>query len=662
MNLSALNITTQKAHQFEKKGIYTAEDLIRFMPRKYNDFTEETGILSETELSCLTVTVNKVKAFRNKTPLIMAFCTAKTGGQSITIRWFNQNYMKGRIENCIGRDVYIAGKIAYNHEYKTYEVTTLELFEPNTSAGKIVSPVYSKIAGMSTDYLTEKIRLATSISELTSETCPFDLISAEKQLPMKEALWKIHFPTKMEHVEQAQERFLFDDLLRFALHNEWAIRNSPCGSPYSIKTLKSFKQLVAGLPYALTDDQKLAVEAMIADIRSGRRINALVQGDVGCGKSIVAYLMMTAIADSGYQSVIMAPTQVLAQQHYNELKKLVEPLGFTVAFLGGSEMKKAEKTAALKQIADGTASFIVGTHSVIGKDVAYKKLALTIADEEHKFGVAQRTSLLEKASEGVHSITMSATPIPRSLAQVMYGNTVQLHTIKTMPNGRKPVVTGLMATKEKLFKFILGQAKKGLQTYVVCPMIDANDDMEGVKSVEEVAAEYTKALGPAGIRIATLTGRSTKKETEDIISQFSNGDVDVLIATTVIEVGINVPTATTMVITNAERFGLSALHQLRGRVGRGTHQSYCVLDSDTQTPDGLKRLEAMVNTNDGFKIAEEDLKIRGAGDFLGTRQSGDNKYMALMLLNPEKYRRAQELASKLIDDGTKCKLLDTLEE
>lgn len=364
------------------------------------------------------------------------------------------------------------------------------------------------------------------------------------------------------------------------------------------------------------------------------------------------------MADSGYQSVLMAPTQVLARQHYDSLCKLVEPLGLRAVFLGGSEMKKKERQAALEEIRANKAQLVVGTHAVIGKDVEYSKLALTITDEEHRFGVSQRAALIKKASEGVHSITMSATPIPRSLAQVVYGSSVQLYTIKTMPEGRKPIITGIATSKEKLYRFILEQAAKGLQTYVVCPMIDSNDDIEGVLSVEEVSAEYRSALGPQGIRIGTLTGRNTREETEQTIGDFKEGNIDVLVATTVIEVGVDVPTATTMVITNAERFGLSSLHQLRGRVGRSKYQSYCVLESLVQTPDGAQRLKAMVETNDGFKIAEEDLKIRGAGDFLGTKQSGDNKYMALMLAHPDKYAHAQQIAISLLDAGTPCKMLD----
>ena len=657
MKLSYLGIMKAKEHQFNRKGIYTVEDLVRFLPRKYNDFSRETGILPEDQTSCLIATVTRVNSYHNGTPMMIAFCTIQPTGEKLLVKWFRQNYMLNKISACVGRDVYICAKLVYDEKYKNYSATMPELFEPKISEGKRILPVYPKIPGMSAEYLTEKMQAAVGIPEATSETCPYDLVAEEKLLPIQKALYYLHFPKTMEQIQQGQDRMLFDDLLYFALNNEYASRNSAIGSTFSVKTLGAVNRIVESLPYKLTADQKAAIDSMIEDARSGKRINALVQGDVGCGKTIVAFLLMAAFADSGYQAVLMAPTQVLARQHYEDLKALVEPLGFKAVYLGGAEMKAKEKKAVLAAIESGEANFVVGTHAIISKNVTYHNLAITVADEEHKFGVAQRTALIEKAAAGVHSITMSATPIPRTLAQVIYGTAVQLYTIVTMPEGRKPVITGIATDENKVFRFILKETKRGHQTYVVCPMIDPSDDVEGVQSVEEVSSIYLKALGPYGVRIATLTGRNSKTETEQIISDFKDGKIDVLIATTVIEVGVNVPNATTMVVTNAERFGLSSLHQLRGRVGRSNLQSYCVLQSNDQTEKGRMRLDAMVRTTNGFEIAEEDLKIRGAGDFLGTRQSGENKYMALMLAYPEKYKYAQEIAKRILDDGKPCRML-----
>lgn len=654
MELDELGITTQKKNQFTARGIHTVEDLVNYLPRKYKDFTKETGILPPDQVSCIVVKVNKVEAYNSKTPMTMAFCTEARTGAKVNVQWFNQKWMTARLMNLIDCYVYLAGKAVYNEQYKNYTISSPELFEPNIQEGKRMYPVYRKITGMSMDYLSDSIQTALGLSSATEETCPRDVLSRYGQVSRKEALRRLHFPVNAEDVRIGQERILFDDLLFFAISSCWAERNSSKGSSFNIKTLRSYNTICKTLPYDLTEDQKKAIEGMVDHAREGRRINALVQGDVGCGKSIIAFCLMAIMADSGYQSVLMAPTQVLARQHYVDLQALMEPLGYKVGFLGGSDMKKSERTKLLAAIKTGEVNMVVGTHAVIGKSVEYNRLGLTITDEEHRFGVQQRNALVEKAQDGVHAVSMSATPIPRSLAQVIYGDSIQLYTIKTMPSGRKPVTTGIATGRDKIYKFVVREAQKGHQTYVVCPMIDKNEDMEGVKSVEEVSAEFRAALEPKGICIETLTGKDDKKRTADVITRFKNGEVDVLISTTVIEVGVNVPTATMMVVTNAERFGLSSLHQLRGRVGRGAFQSFCVLESEHPTEEGKMRLQAMCETTDGFKIAEADLKQRGAGDFLGTQQSGDNKYMALMLAYPEKYREAQEIAKELLDRGEDC--------
>lgn len=659
MELAALDVTPQKEKQFNRKGIFTQEQLIQYLPRKYNDFSRETGVLPSDQVSCITVRVDSCRVYYGRVDTVMARCTIVDSGYPISIVWFNQPYLQGLVQSIVGRLAYVAGKINYDEKYRTYQLMSPSLFEPNLSVGKKIYPVYSKIPGMSNEYLSGKIQLAFSNTGNTSETLPYEIISKLNLEPMREALYKLHCPASMDQVESAKRRILYDDLIYFALHNEWSTRNSAMGSPFSVKTKKLVIGILEQLPYQLTEDQQGAVDWMLDDIKQGKRINALVQGDVGCGKTIVAFLMMAAIAGSGYQVALMAPTQVLAKQHYLDLKALVEPLGCTVTYLS-TELKVAEKKKIKKQIETGEAQFIVGTNSVVANDVKYKSLALVVADEEHKFGVSQRESLVKKAMEGVHSITMSATPIPRTLATVIYGNTVQLHTIKSIPKGRRPVRTGIQTNQEKIFEYIRTHQKPNrYQTYVVCPMIDPNDDMQGVRSVRQVEAEYRAALEPSGITIATLTGKDKKSDTEATITAFKNGEIDVLISTTVVEVGINVPNATGIIITNAERFGLASLHQLRGRVGRGNRQSYCVLDSKAETPDALERLNAMCSTNSGFEIAQADLRIRGAGDFIGTRQSGfDNKYMALMLAYPEEYEQAKEAAKQILDMGTACPLLE----
>lgn len=675
MNLSVLDVSPKKERQFAKRNILIAEDLLRYLPKKYDDFSSETGILGSSHISCVVVHVERFQKSFGRVETLKAFCTVPPRCERLVITWFNQNYLLDKYGVASGHEVFVAGTIKYNQQYRVYEMSTPEVFEPNISLGKRLRPVYSKIPGMSLDYLREKIELASTITELTKETLPYDIVAENGQLSMREALYKLHFPSTMSQVEAGQRRLIFDDLVYFALQQEWASRRQNTASHFKLASSDLLDDVRKSLPYELTDGQNAAVSGMVKDIASGHRINALIQGDVGCGKTIVAFLIMCAMVGSGYQAVLMAPTQVLARQHYADLSALVNPFCYEAAYLG-SELKAAEKNKICKRIAAGDIKFVVGTHSVLGKNVKYCSLALTVADEEHKFGVAQRKALVEKAAAGVHSITMSATPIPRSLAQVIYGNTVQLHTIETLPKGRKYIRTGVsvakngLSARERTYCFLKGQIAKGHQAYVVCPMIDQNDDMDGVKSVEEVSEEFRTALEPEGIRIGTLTGKDDKAQTESTIAAFKSGEIDILISTTVIEVGVNIPNATAIVITSAERFGLASLHQLRGRVGRSSFKSYCVLESDSQTEKGRQRLEAMCALKpdghggmrpwDGFDIARADLAIRGAGDFIGTRQSGDNYYMQLMLAYPDEYKRAQQIASKLLDKGYQCPLVERM--
>ena len=506
---------------------------------------------------------------------------------------------------------------------------------------------------MSSSYLEEMMHKAISVGLADSEILPWDILDAAGEVGMPAALRFIHMPNSMEEVEQGRRRILFNDLLYFAIQNELNRNEVSAGSQYNIKTQSLLKKIMESLPFSLTQDQEKAITEMLSYAEAGRRINALVQGDVGCGKTIICTLMAAAFADSGYQSVIMAPTQVLAKQHYDSISKMLAPYGIRTAFLDSS-LKKRERDAVLWEIANGSAQIIIGTHSCVGKDVVYKDLALAVVDEEHRFGVKQRTAIVEKAAKGVHSITMSATPIPRSLAQVIYGDNIQLHTVRSMPSGRKAVKTRVFRNQTGNMKFVLKEVQAGHQAYVVCPMIENNEKVPGVKSVDQITKEYREFLEPQGVRIGSLTGKTSKEETSDIINSFKDGKIDVLIATTVIEVGVNVPNATVMIITNAERFGLSSLHQLRGRVGRGDLQSYCVLQSDDESPKGLARLQVLCDTTDGFQIAEADLAQRGAGDLLGTQQSGENKYVALMIANPDRYQYTIQVAKELILRGNGC--------
>lgn len=658
MDLELLGVKPQKKKQFEAKGICTVEELLQYLPRAYKDMRHITGILPKEMVSLVVARVISCERRPgSERPFVMAKCIIETDHTppiNFSVLWFNMPWIINQIQPLANgsAEVIVAGRFDFNPNYG-YSVVQPDIFEPYNKDALRIYPVYRSISGMSASYLEETMRLALCTGLSSSEMLPRDIVDAAGEQSMPVALRYIHKPESMEEVEQGRSRILFNDLLYFAIHNELSRSEISSGSQYNIKTRTLTNKIRKGLPYELTPDQSTAVEAMLTHAENGRRINALVQGDVGAGKTIIMFLIAAAFADSGYQTAIMAPTQVLAKQHYEAITELMQPYGIHTVFLD-STLKKKDRNIILREIASGEARIVVGTHSCIGKDVTYKDLALTVVDEEHRFGVKQRTAIVEKASRGVHSITMSATPIPRSLAQVIFGDTIQLHTIKSMPHGRKPVMTRIFKNQIGNMKFVLREVKEGHQAYVVCPMIEANEKVPGVKSVEQVSEEYKRFLEPYGVRIASLTGKTTKEETEATITRFKNGEVDVLIATTVIEVGVNIPNATVMIITNAERFGLSSLHQLRGRVGRSNLQSYCVLQSEDETPKGLARLQVMCDTTDGFKIAEADLEQRGAGDLLGTQQSGDNKYVSLMLANPEKYNQCVIIAKELIHRGYDC--------
>ena len=652
MDLKTLGISDAKLKQFENKGILSVEDLAQFLPRKYNDFTELTGLNVDLEKCCVLAVVKKVREYNNRVPVIQAYCETVPDKQFLVVTWFHQNYMLPRIEALLGKTVFIAGKATIKEAFgsmpKAFSIASPDVFMENDATALRVQPIYSKIRGMSDDYLKKYISEAVTCMLGVDEPFPEDVVKMYSDLSMYQTLCYLHFPRSMREVEMGRARMLKDDLLYFAACNLWNSRNNAVGSPYSVKSRHLMEKVKEGLPYQLTEDQDRAVEDMLSHIRKGLRVNALLQGDVGCGKTIVAILMMSAFIGSGYQAVMMAPTQVLARQHYADMTALFEPLGVKVTYLG-TDLKATERKARISEIRNGDVQLIVGTHSVISKAVEYKNLAIAITDEEHKFGVEQRRSLTEKASAGVHCITMSATPIPRSLAQVMYGDSIQLHTITTMPAGRKKVITAMATRQEKIMSFIVREAKLGHQAYVVCPMIEPNEKVVGVRSVEEVGAFYEQTLAPYGIKVATLTGRDKKDKATETIDNFHRGEISVLVATTVVEVGVNVQNATLIVIVDPDRFGLASLHQLRGRVGRSDFQSYCVLDGKASTEDGEARLNALIQYSSGFDIAKEDLRIRGAGEFIGTKQSGENRLLALMLAYPEEYDKAKKIAELMID-------------
>lgn len=396
------------------------------------------------------------------------------------------------------------------------------------------------------------------------------------------------------------------------------------------------KQLINALPFELTEGQRGALRMISKKMKNNERVNALIQGDVGCGKTMVAIFSLLIAVENGYQGALMCPTSVLAKQHYEEITERFSSFGIKVAYLSG-DLKVRERKKIIKAIKEGEVDIVVGTHAVLGKDVEFQSLALTIVDEEHRFGVKQRELLQLKASSGVHTISMSATPIPRSLAMTIHGDSIDVLNIKSLPKGRKPVETALITAEEDSYQRIYEEVQNGRQAYVVCPLVEESnsDILKNVESVDEAFAKAIKYFEPKGIKVGMATGKMKQQDIDAELEKFANKEYDIFISTTIIEVGVNVPNATVILIKNAERFGLAQLHQLRGRVGRGSYQSHCLLLSEKATDIGRAKLETMCNTTDGFVIAEKDLELRGTGDFIGTSQSGQNKYVMLMLGNAD---------------------------
>lgn len=659
MELDKIGVTSRKAQQFISAGINDIMDLVAYWPRKYNDRSNATGIMSKEQESVFIMHVTDAKLHYYTKTVVQACGVIVDTGESVRVTWFNQDYIYHTINKCEGRDVLVCGKVSYNDgegRYPAYyQVMAPQVFTKDITEGLRIYPVYKKIKGMSDEYLQGCIASALEACEF-SETIPQWVLNEQGLMSRDTMVRELHRPTSGDSLAAAMRRKTWEDLLYFALRVELDRRHMAVGSPFNLPNIRLMRKVQNALPFELTEDQSSAIEECIREVRSGHRLNALIQGDVGCGKTIVAVLLMTAFAENGLQAVLMAPTQLLAKQHYEYLKTLLEPHGLSVVFVSGKRLKAKEQRALEAGLQNGAHQIIVGTQALLSENYQFKSLAIIIEDEEHKYGVLQRKKLADKAAQGTHTIKMSATPIPRTLAQIIYGENLRLFCIRTKPSGRKPIATGIAKSEPDVFRFIDHEVnKKNHQVYVVCPMITANAKMEGIASAEEIFEKYKRVLGEQGIKIALVTGKTKKAEAEEILEQFARNEISVLISTTVIEVGINVPNASTIIIQNAERFGLAQLHQLRGRVGRGDAPGVCVLVSEERQNE---RLKALCDYSDGFKIAEMDLQQRGAGELIGYQQSGSEYYLSLALLYPDEYKAAQKAAAKILDSAEECPALD----
>ena len=636
-----------KAKQLENLNIYTLGDLICHFPRGYEDRTKLVPIakLEPDVPACFRAMVmNTPRTAQIRKGLSMTKVQVADTTGRLNLTFFNNKYVSENLQ--YGREYIFYG--AVSGDFIGYNMTNpvFEALDAPAVTTRRILPVYPLTAGLSNAALLKLVAQALAICEPPAEILPEDVRKTYGILGADRAYFAIHEPTDMVEAEMAKKRMIFEEFFVFSagLSLMRAARARKICRPCDNLELQPF---LAALPFRLTGAQRRAVEDILEDLKKGTPMNRLVQGDVGSGKTMVAAAAAYCAANNGLQSALMAPTEILAEQHYDSLRYLFEPQGIRVGLLTGS-MTAKEKREIREAIASGEIQVTVGTHALITDSTVFERLGLVIADEQHRFGVAQRSRLAAKG-EGVHLLVMSATPIPRTLALLMYGD-LEVSILDELPPGREPVDTFLVGEsyRARIHAFIRKQVAQGHQCFVVCPAVEENEDL-GIKAASVWADTLQRTVFP-DLRIALLHGQMKAMEKELAMASFARGEADVMVATTVIEVGVDVPNATLMVIEDADRFGLSQLHQLRGRVGRGRSKSYCILTSHNKNPETLQRLKALCKTTDGFKIAEEDLKLRGPGDFFGRRQSGLPAFrVANLSIDMQMLKQAQEASARWIE-------------
>ena len=613
-------IGPKKAELLQKLGIETLADAISCYPRGYEDRTRITPIaeLMDGEKQCIHAIVGAQPSTAHiRKGMDVTRCKVFDSSGSLTLRFFNNRYAAAALE--VGKEYAFYGKV--QAEGRSYVMLAPE-FEPvsrESRTGRIL-PVYPLTAGLSQKDMYRVTDAALqAVPDDYMDFLPEAIRNRQKLPPLGEALSYIHRPQTMEQAQQARHRMVFEELFLLSCGMRF-LRSDREGKQGARLRDLSLRAFYRALPFALTGAQQRAIEACTMDIAAGKPLRRLVQGDVGSGKTMVAAALCYLAANNGRQAAIMAPTELLAQQHMQTLGPLLQKLGISCGLLTGSLGAK-KKREITQQIEEGTLSVAIGTHALLSEQVRFHDLAVAVVDEQHRFGVNQRASLTAKG-ENVHLLVMSATPIPRTLALLIYGD-LDVSIIDELPPGRQKIKTYAVSekTRPRIDRFIDNQCAEGGQVYVVCPLVEDSENMDTVRNSAEHTAERLAKVLPHR-RVGLVHGRTKTVEKEQIMSDFAAGSIDILVSTTVIEVGVNVPNATLMVVEDADCFGLSQLHQLRGRVGRGSRQSFCIFYGSDRGTDARERLSTLVHTNDGFLIAQKDLEMRGAGDFFGTRQHG----------------------------------------
>lgn len=656
MNIRELKGIGEKSEQlFHKLNVYNTDDLLKFYPRTYDVYEEPVMVSQMTEEKVYTlraVVVSPCELNVRSRYKILTVTLADEEGKRIRATWFNMPFLKNQLKQ--GYRYIFRGKAAFRGSLVFMEQPILYTMDEYEQKLNSMQPIYSLTAGLTNNLVIKAIKQCLLQAGREFEYLPDRILQDNELMPYNEAVAKIHFPKDMNELFKARKRIVFDEFLLFSLgirnrKNANLIAENDIIIPKSTKSAR----ILANLEYNLTNAQKKVCEEIANDMTSHHVMNRLVQGDVGSGKTIIALLAMTDAASAGYQSALMAPTEVLAKQHYESFCEIIQKnnLDINCVLLTGS-MTAAAKRKVHEAVSDGSADFVIGTHAVITDNVVFNRLGIVITDEQHRFGVSQREKL-HKKGENPHILVMSATPIPRSLAIILYGD-LDISIIDEKPSNRLPIKNCVVDTsyREKAYKFIQDELNRGHQAYIICAMAQENEENDGMELENVVQyAEKLKSRYDASIRIEYLHGKMKPAEKNRIMEEFEKGDIKILVSTTVVEVGINVPNATVIMVENSERFGLSGLHQLRGRVGRGKDQSYCIFVSDTKNPLTKERLKILKDSNDGFYVAEQDLKLRGPGDMLGTRQSGDfNFALADIYADAATLKLASTAATKLLEE------------
>ncbi|MDD3240676.1 MAG: ATP-dependent DNA helicase RecG, partial [Lachnospira sp.] len=622
-------IGDKTADLLNRLSVYTVEDLVGLYPRDYDVYEEPVfinDITSEDENGTVAIDgmiVKSVDMYSTGRLKILSTTIKDEQGQTIKCTWFNMPFLRSSLK--VGMRYIFRGHLTVKQNKRVLEQPQLYTLAAYGELMGEMQPIYPLTKGLSNKTVSKAVKQALEKyrTGLEKEYIPDEIRRRYHLAEHNFALVQIHFPKSMEEYMEARQRLAFEEFFLFVL----AVRNLKESNDrqrneYPIPDNEMTNTFIAQLPYRLTDAQLRTWQEVKDNMSGEHMMSRLIQGDVGSGKTIVAVLALMNTAFAGFQGAMMVPTEVLAKQQYESIQEMFKKydIPLNVELLVGS-MTAAQKRESYRRIAEGEADIIVGTHALIQEKVEYRELALVITDEQHRFGVNQRRSISEKG-HNPHILVMSATPIPRTLAIIVYGD-LDISIIDQMPSNRLPIKNCVVdeSYRPKAYRFMEQQIREGRQVYIICPMVEESENVEA-ENVVDYARTLASAM-PSDIRISYLHGKMKASEKNEIMEQFSNGNIDVLVSTTVIEVGVNVPNATVMMVENADRFGLAQLHQLRGRVGRGGFQSYCIFSSGSKSKKTKERLEILNDSNDGFQIAEEDLKLRGPGDLFGVRQSGD---------------------------------------